>query len=108
MGPGHQALAVFTYLGGHELFLSIWASRITRFAESRLSEEQGGFRPERSAIDQVFALRETLLRRRRQGLSSLLFFIDFRKALDTVWHTGLWRRLRVLGVTGKAITCSSR
>ena len=31
-----------------------------------------------------------------------LCFIDFRKAFDTVWHDGLWRRLWDSGVKGKA------
>jgi hypothetical protein len=32
-------------------------------------------------------------------------FVDFQKAFDTVWHTGLWRKLIEHGVKGKVLKC---
>ena len=52
-------------------------------------------------MDQIFTFNETLLRQRRAGRTTHCFFIDFRKAFDTVWHQGLWRRLWEEGVQGK-------
>ena len=53
-------------------------------------------------MEQIFALNEALLRQRRAGKTTYCFFIDFRKAFDTVWHAGLWQRLWDEGIRGKA------
>ena len=67
-----------------------------------MSEEQGGFRPGRSTIDQVFSLHEVLLRRRNGGESTFLY-VDFKKAFDTVWHDGLWHALHTSGIKGRPL-----
>ena len=68
-----------------------------------MSEEQGGFRPGRWTIDQVFSLHEVLLRRRNGGESTFLYFVDFKKAFDTVWHDGLWHALHTSGIKGRPL-----
>jgi hypothetical protein len=68
-----------------------------------MSEEQGGFRPLRSTIDQGFSLHEVLLRRRNAGKHTFLYFVDFKKAFDTVWHDGLWCRLHNAGIKGRPL-----
>ena len=62
-------------------------------------EEQGGFRPERGTEDQIFILIEVL--RTRTDRTTFTAFIDVKKAYDTVWRTGLWKRLWDEGVRGK-------
>ena len=99
--PGnYRGISLISCLG--KLYLSLWAQRITDRLEPMLAEEQGGFRSHRSTVDQIFVFNEALLRRRRAGQTTFCFFIDFRKAFDTVWHGGLWRRLWEMGVRGKA------
>ena len=99
--PGnYRGISLISCLG--KLYLSMWNRRITQHLDPRLAEEQGGFRNHRSTVDQIFTLNEVLLRRRRAGQSTYCFFIDFRKAFDTVWHTGLWKRLWENGIRGKA------
>jgi len=61
-------------------------------------EEQGGFRPERGTEDQIFILIEVL--RTRTDRTTFTAFIDVKKAYDTVWRTGLWKRLWDEGVRG--------
>ena len=95
----YRGISLISCLG--KTYLSIWAARLTTHMESQLSEDQGGFRPGRSTIDQVFTLHETLKERREQKKESYLFFVDFRKAFDTVWHNGLWKRLWDCDVRGK-------
>ena len=98
--PGnYRGISLISCLG--KLYLSLWTQRITEHLDPRLAEEQGGFRAGRSTVDQIFAFNETLLRQRRAGRTTHCFFIDFRKAFDTVWHQGLWRRLYEEGVQGK-------
>ena len=101
--PGnHRGISLISCLG--KLFLTLWNTRITHYLESNnlLAEEQGGFRAGRSTIDQEFTLNTARLHRRRTGVPTYLFFIDFSKAFDSVWHTGLWKKLYELGIKGKA------
>ena len=62
-------------------------------------EEQGAFRPERGTEDQIFILTELL--RARADRTTYTAFIDVKKAYDTVWRNGLWKRLWDEGVRGK-------
>ena len=98
--PGdYRGIALISCLG--KLYLSIWARRIARRAEGRLDNHQGGFRLRRSTADQILTLWETLRGRSEMGKPTFLFFIDFRKAFDTVWHDGLWHRLWESGIQSK-------
>ena len=99
--PGnYRGIALISCLG--KLYLSMWAARIAEHAELRLGERQGGFRSRRSTVDQAMTLHEALLRRKRAGQDTYLCFVDFRKAFDTVWHEGLWKRMWDTGIRGKA------
>jgi exonuclease III len=99
--PGnYRGIALISCLG--KLYLSLWATRIARHADHRLGERQGGFRAGRSTVDQALILHEALLRRKRAGKETFLCFVDFRKAFDTVWHEGLWKRMWDTGIRGKA------
>ena len=97
----YRGIALISCLG--KLYLSLWTRRITKHMEDRLSEEQGGFRPKRSTVDQALTLREALLHRHRQGVPTYLYFVDFKKAFDTVWLDGLWTRMHDEGIRGKAL-----
>jgi len=99
--PGnYRGIALISCLG--KLYLSLWATRIAKHADHRLGERQGGFRSGRSTVDQALILHEALLRRKRAGKNTFLCFVDFRKAFDTVWHEGLWKRMWDTGIRGKA------
>lgn len=97
----YRGISLISCLG--KIYLSVWADRLTQHMESRMSEEQGGFRPKRSTIDQGFSLHEVLLRRRNAGNHTFLYFVDFKKAFDTVWHDGLWLRLHSVGIRGRPL-----
>ena len=66
-----------------------------------LSEEQAGFRAQRSTVDHIFALTEMLRWRRKRRLQTHCCFLDIRKAYDTLWRDGLWKRLIEVGLRGK-------
>lgn len=73
-----------------------------KFAERQkggIVEEQGGFRPGRGTVDQLFVLTEIL--KTRTGKTTYTAFIDVKKAYDTVWRNGLWKRLWDEGVRGR-------
>ena len=95
----YRGISLISCLG--KIYLSLWAKRLSRWCEGQLHDEQGGFRARRSTIDDALALKEILLKRLNQGKKTYLLFIDYRKAFDTVWHDGLWKRLWDLGIRGK-------
>src|SRR3954447_6972407 len=67
----------------------------------KFGEEQAGFRPDRTTMDHVFVLSELVRSRKTRGLYTHLCFLDIRKAYDTVFREGLWKRLLDVGVNGK-------
>jgi hypothetical protein len=95
----YRGISLISCLG--KIYTSLWARRITKYMESQLTENQGGFRPRRSTEDQALLFREILQRRLNAKVGSYVYFIDFRKAFDTVWHDGLWHRLLQEGIQGK-------
>jgi endonuclease/exonuclease/phosphatase family metal-dependent hydrolase len=86
-----------------KVFESVLNSRLSKWAEEngKLRDEQGGFRPNRRCVDQMFLLHETIASRREAKQPTYCAFIDVRKAYDTVWRDGLWHSLWELEVRGK-------
>jgi exonuclease III len=95
----YRGIALISCIG--KLYFSLWANRLALRGETGLQEEQGGFRRWRSTVDQALVLREILTQRKAAGKTTYLCFVDFRKAFDTVWHTGLWKRLWDSNIRGK-------
>ena len=86
-----------------KLFAGILNHRVTNKTEllGLLSDLQGGFRVGRGTPDQTFLLHETLAHRRELGLSTVVMFIDVRKAYDTVWREAAYVAIHDLGIRGK-------
>ena len=77
-----------------KVMLRILLNRLKKKSEEILSEEQAGFRSNRSTVQQIFNSR--ILTEKYLQHQQLLFhnFIDFKKAFDRVWHDGLWSVMR--------------
>jgi len=86
-----------------KVFAQILHSRLSSFLEGRqlLEPEQAGFRRGRSTVEHVLSLSELLDKRTRAGSPTYCCFMDIRKAYDTVWREGMWRRLEETGVSQK-------
>ena len=70
----------------------------------KLHPSQGGFRNNRSTLDQVAALQEAiLLRKKKLKKQPVLAFLDIRAAFDTVWRARLWRKLQDKGIPNKTL-----
>ena len=86
-----------------KLYASILNNRLLNWCEQtkKFGEEQAGFRPGRSTTDQAFVLSEVIRDRKQRGLETHIAFLDVRKAYDTVWRVGLWKRLLDIEMNGK-------
>ena len=81
-----------------KIMLRIILNRLKTKAEELLSEEQAGFRPRRSTVEQIFSCR-VLMEKHLQHQKDLYHnFIDFKKAFDRVWHDGLWHVLKKFNI----------
>ncbi|MEW8544141.1 MAG: reverse transcriptase family protein, partial [Candidatus Thiodiazotropha sp.] len=86
-----------------KLFTAIINARLQTYAQEFdvIGENQTGFRKNYSTMDNVFALHILfdLMSKSKRKLHCA--FIDFRKAFDTVWRIGLWRKLIDSQIRGK-------
>ena len=85
-------------------FERIILSRLLFFLESNsiLSFRQAGFHPERSTLDQILFLSQSILdgfSKPRSGSRTILSTIDFSKAFDSVWHPALFHKLISAGLS---------
>ena len=90
---------------GHpsKVMLKIILNRLKPQAERIIAEEQAGFRARRSTTEQIFNLRilgEKYLQH-QQDLYHV--FIDFKKALDRVWHAALWATMKKYNISTNLI-----
>ena len=78
--------------------------RIFSDACNILLNNQAGFRPNHSTTDHIFVLKtlSDIMRNRKRKL--FCAFVDYEKAFEKVWHTGLWIKLLKNGIGGKLLT----
>jgi exonuclease III len=68
---------------------------------NKLHDAQQGFRPGRSAVDNIFMLRTCLDARLQRRMETYVLFLDIEKAYDKVWRAGLLWHLWHKGIRGK-------
>jgi hypothetical protein len=81
--------------------------RININAEEVLGEYQCGFRPNRSTIDQIFVIRQTLEKCYEYKTDRHMLFVDFRQAFNSINHKQIYAALGSFGVPNKLINCES-
>ncbi|KAL8578281.1 hypothetical protein ACOMHN_005672 [Nucella lapillus] len=86
-----------------KVMLRVLLNRLKGKSEEILAEEQAGFRPKRSTVEQIFNIR-ILIEKHLQHQRDLFHnFIDFKKAFDRVWHAGLWQVMRNYNIDSNII-----
>ena len=70
-----------------KVFERVLDERIRAVSEEMIMKEaHGGFRKGRGCADQIFVLRSVVELRKKQGLKTVIAFLDVKKAYDIVWR----------------------
>ena len=78
-----------------DLFLYIYNNLFEYFIENDLiSQNQSGFKPGDSYINQLISLTQEMYQYFDDGLEVRGIFLDISKAFDNVWHEGLINKLK--------------
>ena len=76
--------------------------------DSRLRDQQAGFRQDRSCTDHIAILRIIVEQSLEWNSSLYVNFIDYEKAFDSVDRETLWKLLKHYGIPEKIITLIQR
>jgi hypothetical protein len=89
-----------------KLFNSVLNSRLQNFLENRniINREQIGFHKNHRTTDHMFILKSLMDAYKAKRKPLYLCFVDFQKAFDTVWHSGLLFKLASLEVSSKFLS----
>ena len=79
------------------VLLTITVGRMKKCLETRIVEEQHGFRARKGTRDQILNLKMIIEKNREQTKFLYLCFIDYRNVFDTVVHEILWHEMRKMG-----------
>ncbi|XP_053405087.1 uncharacterized protein LOC128558872 [Mercenaria mercenaria] len=88
-----------------KIFTGVLNTRINSWIENNdiLSDNQFGFRRNRSTVDAIFVLNAVVQRILSDKGRLYCAFIDLKKAFDSIYLNGLWFKFAKLGVTGKML-----
>ena len=98
----YRAISLINHAG--KLLLTVLLNRLKSHLDPYLSEEQAGFRKDRSTVYQILTLELLAEKAKRQGKKIYNCFIDCQKAFDTIKHEVIWTTLESYGVETKMIT----
>ena len=86
-----------------KVYCGVLVSRLNFYAYlyDKVSENQGGFKPGYSTVDNAFIIKYLTHRMLKQKRGKLyIAFIDFQKCFDTIDRTLLWNILKEKGIKG--------
>ena len=86
-----------------KVFCRILLSRIDDAINTKLRQEQAGFRRGRGCTDQIFTLRNIIEQCLEWNNPLYINYIDFRKAFDSLHRNTLWKIVQSYGVPPKII-----
>ena len=86
-----------------KVMLKVILNRLKPEAEKIIAEEQAGFRPGRSTVEQICNVRILMEKYLQHQQELHHVFIDFKKAFDRVWHEALWATMRKYNINSNLI-----
>jgi sorting nexin-29 len=97
--PNYRGITLLNI--SYEILSTILFKRINLYTEEVLGEYQCGFRPNRSKIDQIFVIRQTLEKCYEYKTDLHMLFVDFRQ--DSINRKQIYAVLESFGVPNKLI-----
>jgi len=82
----------------YKILSSVILERLKEYSEEILGEYQCHFRPQRRTKDQLFVVRQILEKCYAHDIDLHLFFIDFKKAFDSINQKKLLESLASFGI----------
>ena len=79
-------------------------NRMRPVIDPLLRGNQSGFRPGRSTVTQVLALRRVIEEIKKNNLPAVMVFIDFCKAFDSISHDTMFKILRAYGIPPRMLS----
>jgi hypothetical protein len=97
----YRAITLISCLG--KLFTSIINNRLTFLSNEFeiIFKNQSRFRKGFATTDNIFIMHALVSIYFSLGKKLYFTFVDFRKSFDTVWRTGLWKKLLKHDINGK-------
>jgi len=87
----------------YKIFTILLNNRLPKVVDSKLSEAQAGFRPNRSTLDNLFIIRQTFEKCREYNIDFHNIFVDYLHAFDSVNRNKVIDSLNEYNVTFKLI-----
>ena len=92
----YRGISLLPLIG--KIYTLLVLQRIGDFLDSTTSESQAGFRRNRSTKDNIFLLRQLLQRRSEFQKETIVAYLDYSAAFDSVDRNVLWRILLASGL----------
>lgn len=99
--PNYRGITLLSVAG--KVYAKVLLTRAQPILRKFRCVEQAGFVPGRSTLDQIFALRLTIEKRREFNRPFIGIFVDLKKAFDSVDRKNLWNLLKVAGLPNNMI-----
>ena len=87
----------------YKILSNILLSRLTPYAEEVIGDHECGFRPNRSATDHIYCIRQILEKKWEYNEEVHQLFIDFKKAYDSVRREVLYNIFLEFGIPKKLV-----
>ena len=97
----YRGISLLSIVG--KVYGMILTERMRKITDGMIGDEQGGFRPGRGCVDQVFAVRQISEKAREKGKKVYAGFMDLEKAYDRVDREALWQVLQMYDVNGRLL-----
>jgi sorting nexin-29 len=89
-----------------KVLATIVHDRIYATADSKLRDEQNGFRRSRGCAEHITAIRNILEQASEHSAPLLIVFVDFKRAFDMLKHDAIWEAMRAKGIEEKMVRIS--
>ena len=87
----------------YKIFASVLNNRLTALTESKLTDCQMGFRPNRSTVDSIFIIRQIFEKCHEYKIDLHNLFIDYTQAFDSVKRNKITDCLRQYNIPNKLV-----